>query len=97
MNWRDDMRVVLPIFAGLVILLTIIGGLLRWDSYESPEKTEMLYRSWMKGNPGTELSQAEWQALRQAELLPGQTVDGKARTAAAVATGLAIGSAAGRR
>lgn len=64
---------------------------------EKPEKTAMLYSAWMKTHPGHQITQLEWQALRDEYMLPGQTLPNtdSEDIAIGVAAGTAMGMSAG--
>lgn len=61
--------------SGKILFSLIIGllGAMVFVCYESPEKKQSLYDAWCKVNNNTNITFAEWSALRSDGLLPGQT------------------------
>jgi hypothetical protein len=91
MNTSKTKRMAL---IGASLLTTVLAG-----CGEKPEKTAMLYGAWMKTHPGHEITPAEWQALREEYMLPGQTRpntdSGDIALGVAAGTAMGMGMAAG--
>lgn len=84
---------------GRAVVLSALFGAVLLAGCESDEKRALLYGAWCKTNDCGELTQKEWQALREQYLLPGQCRDtsSDALMAGVVAGSIAAGSASGRR
>ena len=79
------------LFALLAITQLILG------CGESSEREAMLYNAWIKAHPKYNISQEEWQGLREEYLLPGQSIpcDDSGDVAIGAMMGLTSGMAAG--
>ena len=84
---------------GKKVGLSALLGALLLTGCESDQKQALLYGAWCKTHECKQLSQAEWQALRQEHLLPGQPADtsGDAVMAGVIAGSIAGSSSSGRR
>lgn len=94
-DWFDAFWPLLALI-GVVVLAGVGLGL---AAHESPGEVAALYGAWCRANPQVQISQSDWELLRDKELLPGQvpsSSSGSASMAAGVAVGIAAGSA-GRR
>ena len=86
-------------WGGRAVALSALLGALLLAGCESAEKQALLYRAWCKTHECKQLSQAEWQALREEHLLPGQPPDttGDAVLAGTIAGSIAASSLVGQK
>jgi uncharacterized protein YcfL len=79
------------------IFLIAVIALLMAGCGDSDERKTLLFNAWMKTHPGFNISQEEWQALRERKMLPGQANSTDNNVALGAALGVAAGMAIGPR